>query len=319
MKAQESNKQLFHLRLNWTLGLVVVLFLVLASRLWQLQVIQGPEYVRLAEQNRVRTIQLVAPRGTISDRNNVPLVENRSAFNILLYRESIKDMEATTQYVVEKLGVKPEDLAVKMRRGKVAGLYRPVVIKEDVSIDDISVVEAHKRQHPEIQLGPEPRRHYRHGSLAAHVLGYVGEVSEDEILREAFPGTAPGDLVGKSGVERVYNQNLTGTDGKREVLVTSVGREVGFLDEMEAQVGGELQLTPSPKPLHTEQLSSRLHFQTLHGGRRVGGGDDLRIDSCLLLGFGRLLQPSLPLSQKRRPRNGGPGAEHHQVMQYLFL
>jgi len=243
VKAQESNKQLFHLRLNWTLGLVVVLFLVLASRLWQLQVIQGPEYVRLAEQNRVRTIQLVAPRGTISDRNNVPLVENRSAFNILLYRESIKDMEATTQYVVEKLGVKPEDLAVKMRRGKVAGLYRPVVVKEDVSIDDISVVEAHKRQHPEIQLGPEPRRHYRHGSLAAHVLGYVGEVSEDEILREAFPGTAPGDLVGKSGVERVYNQNLTGTDGKREVLVTSVGREVGFLDEMEAQVGGELQLT----------------------------------------------------------------------------
>jgi len=101
VKAQESNKQLFHLRLNWTLGLVVVLFLVLASRLWQLQVIQGPEYVRLAEQNRVRTIQLVAPRGTISDRNNVPLVENRSAFNILLYRESIKDMEATTQYVVE--------------------------------------------------------------------------------------------------------------------------------------------------------------------------------------------------------------------------
>src|SRR6059036_819324 len=149
IQPQESNKQPVLQRLRLILFAVILIFGILACRLWQLQIIRGAQYAELAEQNRVRTIQLVAPRGTISDRDNKPLVENRSAFNILLYRESIKDMEATTQYVVEKLGVKPEDLAVKMRRGKVAGLYRPVVIKEDVSIEDISVVEAHKRQHPE--------------------------------------------------------------------------------------------------------------------------------------------------------------------------
>src|SRR5438093_4777306 len=243
MQQQESNKQLVLKRLNLILVAVIVIFMVLASRLWQLQIIQGTQYVQLAERNRVRSVQIVAQRGTISDRNNKPLVENRSAFNILLYRESMKDPESTTGFIVKRLGVKAEDLAARLRRSKGTGLYRPVVIKEDVGIDDISVVEAHKRNHPELQLGPEPRRLYRYGSLAAHLLGYVGEVSEDELERGAFPGAKTGDLVGKSGVERVYNQALMGVDGKQRVLVNSIGREFGILEAKESIVGPELQLT----------------------------------------------------------------------------
>ncbi|PYV17319.1 MAG: penicillin-binding protein 2 [Acidobacteria bacterium] len=239
----ESNRQFFQYRLRLLYMPVAVIFLVLAARLWQLQILEGAKYATLAERNRVRTIPLVAPRGTILDCNNVPLVENRSAFNVLLYRESMKDQQATERFVAERLGVRPEELAARLRRSRGTGHYRPVVIKEDVAIEDISVVEAFKAQHPEIQLGPEPRRRYRFGKLAAHVLGYVGEVSEDELAREAFSGAKPGDLVGKSGVERVYNRYLLGSDGRRQVLVDSVGRELGVLDETGSIVGADLQLT----------------------------------------------------------------------------
>src|SRR5213594_1889572 len=155
MQQQESNKQLVLKRLNLILVAVIVIFMVLASRLWQLQIIQGTQYVQLAERNRVRSVQIVAQRGTISDRNNKPLVENRSAFNILLYRESVKDMEATKEFLVNRLRVPPEELAARLHRNKGAGLYRPIVVKEDIGIDDITMVEAHKREHPELQLGPE--------------------------------------------------------------------------------------------------------------------------------------------------------------------
>ena len=125
MQPQESNKQLVLQRLRLILFAVVAIFAILACRLWQLQIIRGAQYLELAEQNRVRTIQLVAPRGTISDRDNKPLVENRSAFNILLYRESVKDMEATKEFIVNRLRVPPEELAARLRRNKGAGRYRP--------------------------------------------------------------------------------------------------------------------------------------------------------------------------------------------------
>jgi penicillin-binding protein 2 len=239
----ETNRQLVQQRLGLLFYPILLLFLLLAARLWQLQILQGSEYAHLADRNRVRTIQIVAPRGTISDRNNIPLVENRPSFNILLYRESMKNYEATAAFLTERLGVNREELKARLERSRSSGLYRPVVIKEDIGIADLSVVESHKRDHPEIQLGPEPRRLYRHGRLAAHALGYVGEITEDDINSNSFPGLKPGDLVGKSGVERTYNQALFGTDGSRHVLVDSVGREMGLLHEIDSVIGGELQLT----------------------------------------------------------------------------
>ena len=239
----ESNRQIILQRLQLTYYPVFLVFLVLAARFWQLQIIQGPEFAQRAEQNRVRNIQLVAPRGSITDRNDKVLVENRPSFNVLLYRESMKNFSYTSDFIVDKLGVKPEELSARLRRSKGSGVYRPIVIKEDVGIDDISVVESHRRDHPEIQLGPEPRRLYRYGKVAAAVLGYVGEISEAELSAGTFSGVHTGDLIGKSGVERVYNQGLTGQDGSRQVLVDSLGREVGLLDEIPSVVGGELQLT----------------------------------------------------------------------------
>ncbi len=106
----ESNRQQIQQRLVWIFYPMAGLFLLLGARLWQLQILDGAEYALRAERNRVRTIQIVAPRGTISDRNNTPLVENRPSFNILLYRESIKDLPSTTAFITQKLGVRPDDL-----------------------------------------------------------------------------------------------------------------------------------------------------------------------------------------------------------------
>jgi penicillin-binding protein 2 len=240
---QESNRPLIQQRLNLLRFPVLLIFIILAARLWQLQIIQGNEYTLRAERNRIRTIQLVAPRGTITDRANVPLVENRPSFNVLLYRESMKDRADTFRFVTEQLSVNQEDLEDRLRRGKGTGLYHPIVLKEDVGIEDISVIEAHRRDHPEIQLGPEPRRLYHYGSLAAHLLGYVGEISEKELASNRFPGSSSGTLVGQSGIERIYNRFLTGEDGARQVLVDSMGREVGLLTEVDPVIGNEISLT----------------------------------------------------------------------------
>jgi penicillin-binding protein 2 len=240
---QETNTQLIQQRLNYFRYPVLLIFFILIARLWQLQIIQGSEYTRKAENNRVRTVELMAPRGAILDRNRVPLAEHRYSFTVFLYRESIKDQEATTRFLTEKLAVDPEDLESKLRRSRKTGLYRPIVVKEEAGMEDISIIEAHRRDHPEIGLVPEPRRLYHYDKLAAHLLGFVGEVTEEELDGDEFPGAEAGSLVGKSGIERVYNELLVGQKGQRLDLVDSLGRDVGLLNEQHPVAGGSVQLT----------------------------------------------------------------------------
>lgn len=240
---QESNRQLIQQRLNRFRFPVLLVFFLLAARLWQLQIIQGAEYALKAEHNRIRTIELVAPRGTIMDRNGIPLVENRPSFEVLLYREAIKDKDATIRFLSEKLRIDPAEIESRLRRSAGSGLYRPISIKEDAGMEDISIIDAHRRDHPEIQLGPEPRRLYHYGKLAAHLMGYMGEISEQELAAKTFPGAVSGTLVGQAGVEKMYNSELAGIDGARQVLVDSRGREVGLVGEIDAVTGGDLRLT----------------------------------------------------------------------------
>ena len=177
------------------------------------------------------------------DRNRVPLAENRPSFEVLLYREDMRDRNATIQFLTEKLRIPAEDLERQFRRNKKSGLYHPFVVKEDADMEDISIIEAHQRDHPEIRLGLEPRRLYHYGKLASHLLGYLGEISEEELGENRFPGITAGSFVGRSGVERIYNNILMGKDGVRQVLVNSRGREVDLVDETESVIGNEVQLT----------------------------------------------------------------------------
>ena len=240
---QDANKQLIQQRLGRFRIPVLLVFLVFGARLWQLQVIQGSEYTLKAERNRVRRIPIVAPRGTIFDRNKVPLVENRPSFDILLYREDMEDRETTTRFIIENLDVSRESLERQFSRHKNTPRYRPIVVKEDVGMEDISVVEMYRQDHPEIRLSLEHRRLYNHGNLAAHLLGYMGEISEKELKSGEFPNTLAGSLVGRTGVEKVYNHILTGINGTQQVLVNSVGREIDVLEKVPAVIGGEIRLS----------------------------------------------------------------------------
>ena len=222
---------------------MLLVFLLLGARLWHLQIIKGAEYTVRAERNRVRRVPLVAARGAILDRNGTPLVENRPSFDVLLYREDIRDQEETDSFIIEKLGVPRESLERLLSRNRRTGLYQPIIIKEDVGMEEISIIEVHRHDHPEIRLGPEPRRLYHYGKLAAHLLGYLGEISQDELNSGNYPGAVSGSLIGRSGVERSYNQALTGRDGVRQVMVDSRGREVGVLEEIPYVVGSEVRLT----------------------------------------------------------------------------
>ena len=240
---QDANRQLIQQRFGRLRIPVLLIFLIFGARLWQLQILQGSEYTLRAERNRVRRISVVAPRGAIFDRNGIPLVENRPSFDVLLYREDMQDREATTRFIVEKLGVSLESIERQFSRHKNTPRYRPIVVKEDVGMDDISIVEAYRRDHPEIRLAREQRRLYNYETTAAHVLGYMGEINEKELKSGEFPYAVTGTLVGRTGVEKNYNHILTGVDGARQVVVNSIGREIGVLEEIPAVAGGDIRLT----------------------------------------------------------------------------
>lgn len=230
-------------RLNRLKYLAIALFAFFALRLWHLQVISGNYYEKLAEQNRVRTIPLRAPRGIIRDREGRPLVINRPSFTVYLVRENLVDLSATLDFLARGLELEKEEIARQLEKYSGQPPFYPAPLKENLSVRELAYLTAHQLEHPEIRISLEPRRHYPYGRLAAHLLGYVGEVSEDELARGEFPGARPGTIVGKFGLERRYNQILTGIDGSRRVIVTSAGREVELLEKHEPIIGGELQLT----------------------------------------------------------------------------
>ena len=240
----ESNRQPIQQRLNLLYYPILLVFLVLAARLWQLQIIQGREYAERAERNRIRTIQVVAPRGTICDRTGRPLVENRPSFNIVLYREEIKDLDATTRFITERLGVTPEELEARLKRDKGSGLYRPIIIKEDVGIERHIHGRSPSARSPRSATGTGAASHLPLRTSGSACSGICrAKFPGKNWIRTSFPAPETGSMVGKSGVERTYNQYLVGKDGERRVLVDSLGREVGMLDDIDSVRGSELRLT----------------------------------------------------------------------------
>ena len=222
---------------------VYACILILACQLWRLQIMHGEEYQQLATRNHNRVMPITAPRGIIRDREGRPLASNRPAFNIVLLRENLTDLNSTLDFIEGKLHVNKEDLLDRLSTFKQIPLYKPITIKEDVSWMDLGTVEAHIREHPELSVTQEPRRFYPFDSWASHVLGYVGEISRKQLEAGMFLGAQPGDLVGKQGIEHFYNTELTGVDGERKVIVNSVGRIIRIIERKDPVPGREIRLS----------------------------------------------------------------------------
>jgi penicillin-binding protein 2 len=222
---------------------ILGIFLVLAYGLWRLQVMQGDYYSLAAQKNRIRNVPVLAPRGKILDRYGRTIVDNYPSFSALLLRDSSRDLSADADLIGQGLHLDPNEVRERIRRFASLPQYQPIFLKEDITPDELAFIESHRNELPELDTIMVHRRLYPRNGFMAHVIGYVGEVSEDMLNDPQFELYNPGDVVGISGVERQYNSILMGQNGSRQALVDSHGREVGRLGETEAIPGKPLKLT----------------------------------------------------------------------------
>ena len=238
------------MRLQIIYYLAIAIFGVLVGRLWYLQVINYEVYADRAEANLMRILPIPAQRGTIFDRKGNVLVTSKLSYNIVLSRQDVKSTEfpQLADLLSQNLGIDRSWLAKRFEDAKNEAQYESIVVKELASSYDVSWVEAHQYEYPMIRAEEAPQRVYRYGQLAAHAIGYVGEVSPDELKRPNGPfsrekGYKLGDVIGKFGIERTYNDILMGKDGERRVLVDSRGRIQKELERIEPVPGRDFYTT----------------------------------------------------------------------------
>jgi penicillin-binding protein 2 len=222
---------------------ILLMMLALAAGLWRLQVLGAENFRQLAEQNRIRKEPVMAGRGKLFDRENRLIVDNYPSVSCFLVREQSKNVDADLPLIALGLNLDLEQLRATLRHYRAAPGYQPIPIKQDISADETAFIEAHRNELPELETIDEERRLYPRDGFAAHLIGYVGEVSEEDLNNIRYAAYAPGDVVGKAGVEATYDQLLRGQDGSRDVIVDSHGREVGYLGIQHAIPGQDLKLT----------------------------------------------------------------------------
>src|SRR5499425_1631407 len=231
------------IRLTAVQYIILIIFMILAYGLWRLQVMQSDFYAQMAERNRIRNVPILAPRGKILDREGRTIVDNYPSFSALLLRDSTRDLNADSDVIAQGLHLDPKEVRERIRKFTSMPQYQPIFLKDDITPDELAFIEAHKNELPELDTIMAHRRLYPRNGFIAHLIGYVGEVTDDMLNLPQFELYSPGDVVGISGVEKQYNQILMGKNGSRRALVNSRGREVGRLDETPAVPGKQLKLT----------------------------------------------------------------------------
>ncbi|HVN04302.1 MAG TPA: penicillin-binding protein 2 [Bryobacteraceae bacterium] len=219
----------------------VAIFLFLITGFWSLQ-IQNPQlYNEQAERNRIKALPIPAPRGRILDRDGRVIVDNHSSYSLILTRENLKTEHLRP--IAEGLNLDYADLVARVKRYTSRPKYDPIIIKEELSPAELSFVDSHREFFPEMELIHAQRRLYPQNGFAAHVIGYTGEISEEELDSPEFAKYSQGDVIGKFGIEREYNDTLMGVDGERQVVVDNLGKTREVLADKEAVPGKDLQLT----------------------------------------------------------------------------
>jgi penicillin-binding protein 2 len=242
MPISQDNRVIIR-RLTIARIVVILVFLALGLKLWHITVVRYDHFRKLAEHNQVRTIPLLAPRGTIFDRDGRPLVENITSFNLFVYRDEIDKLDDLKGFLQGSVELSPDQVDERLEAAANYAPFQPVLLKPNLGLDQVARILAHQAEYPEIRIIEQPRRLYRYDELAAHSLGYVGEVSQAELDSPEFDELSPGDTVGKAGIERVYNSELMGENGYSRILVNSAGKALQELGRVEPQPGNELRLT----------------------------------------------------------------------------
>lgn len=220
--------------------LAIFAFLCLWMRVWYLQILKGQHFQELSESNRVRMVSLPAFRGTIQDRNAETLVNIRPSFNLYVTPEDAGDLSETLAWLKEIIDFEKEEV---LQRIKESRSFKQVLIKRDIQREVVAIVEENKMRLPGIEIKVEPLRNYVYGKLAAHVLGYLGEISREKLKSLDDPSYEQGDFIGKNGLEVIYETLLRGKKGYKEVEVDVSGRELKTLRKLPPRKGNTLTLT----------------------------------------------------------------------------
>ena len=219
-------------------GVVILIFSLLASRLWYLQIIEGQKYTEFSQGNRIRLVPEPALRGIIYDRNGVILAENRPAYQLHLIREDTPDLEITLGNVSQALSLSYPALKEKIVENHGLAQFKPIILEEDLDYEKAMYLETFQDDFPGVSIVVQPRRFYPYNNLAAHLIGYVGIVQEDwkELPEEKRSSS---QIVGHSGIELLENDRMIGLDGGRQAEVDHMGRELQVLGKPVPSVPGE--------------------------------------------------------------------------------
>ena len=258
MERRRREPEGFRPRYQYFVFIVVVIFVIFFVRLWYLQVIKEQEFRLLSENNRIRLIKIPAVRGMIMDRTGRVMADNRPSFNVMVTPEDVDDLQGLTDKLSPVLNLTAEEITHTFK-DRDRPPFQPVAIKKDVSWEELSFIKNHRLDLPGVEIQIEPVRTYPYDTVAAHVLGYVGEINRDELRKRR--GYKMGDSIGKSGVEFTWEERLRGIDGGRQVEVDAVGKEVRVLNEVPPVAGNNLYLTID---LDLQQYGEQLL------GKRVG-------------------------------------------------
>ena len=234
----------FGSRLKVLGGLIVLVIVVLIARLVYLQLYDGEYYAGLADGNRIRLIPSMAPRGTFYDRNGELLVTNRPGFTVSLLPLTAPIADDVVERLSSLLNVPVEDIQKKI---KAHSGFDPIRIKNDVGPDIVTIIEEQKGNYPGVVIEVQPIRNYIYKESGAHIYGYVSEISDDELEKKKVDGYKTGDIIGKFGLEKIYDHELRGENGGEQVEVDVTGKPVQILGKKEPVPGCDLELTIDAK------------------------------------------------------------------------
>lgn len=240
---KNSDGDWFKQRMPAVMIIALVLFGALIVRLFYLQIVEGQEYRRLSENNCIRLQDIPAPRGLIFDRRGHLLVDNRPAFDLGIVLKDAKPVEKTLKTLAKLMHVNVDGLQARIASAQGVSPYQPIILRKDIDRNLLAVLEVHKFDLPGVVVSVKPRREYLYKNVAAHLIGYLGEVSLKELQRHAGAGYEVGDMIGKLGAEKSFENALRGRTGGRQVEVNASGQVVRVLDTVDAKAGLNLFLT----------------------------------------------------------------------------
>ncbi|NOY85281.1 MAG: penicillin-binding protein 2 [Nitrospirae bacterium] len=239
---QEENREL-ESKIYWFFVILVAGLVLLLLRAWHLQVSKGAYYLELSENNRLRVVKTSAPRGRIFDRHGALLVNNVPSFNLYLVLADIQDRTRVLHRLSKIVEMSPDEISTRIEERKKGDPYAPIKIKEDLSMREVARIEGHGLELPGVKIEAEFKRDAVSGPLAAHLLGYVGEITQDQLKKETYAEVRSGTIIGQYGVEQSYDSLLRGTPGEKKIEVDALGHEQQVVQEILPVQGDDIFLS----------------------------------------------------------------------------